>query len=383
MGISEKIQKNVEKQIAKKIVKKALWDAVSHAGNTDEEALEEKSMEELQEELESAGLDYWELREKSLEERIEIISTVGLDYDNYEELFSDCCDEKTEDELKEELENEGLTYDGLCRMNYEKRKEVIAAVGLDYDDYEELFEEYDDVGDFDSNTYSYNYDDVNSNTCNYEYDSLELEDSVEKKSLVAIKSFFKRNPKVVIISVLVIFLISVLAITINYVKKLIPVGYNENELVGEYWEDVVENLEDEGFTKIRSKAIFDLEYDEIDKEGEVFEVSIDGETNFTQEKRIPYDTRITVKYHTLKLLVLPFSYKEARKLDYLEADSKLKEAGFVNVKLVPIKDLVFGWLTKDGEIDKITVDGLEKYTTEDKYRPDVEIEIHYHTFKDK
>ena len=372
MGISEKIQKSVEKKIANKIIEKAFWDAISQTDNTEVTDIDEKSMEELQEELENEGLDYWELREKNLEERIEIINVAGLDYNDYEELFWDCCDKKTEDELKEELENEGLTYEGLCRMNCEKRKEVLAAVGLDYDDYEELFkEDGDDIGAFYSDTY------------NYEYDSVELEDNVVNRSIKDKNTFLKKHPKVVIISILAIFLFLALTMTVHYIKKLIPIGYNTDELVGTYWEDVVENLEDEGFTKINSEAIFDLEYSEINEEGEVFEVSIDGETDFTEKKRIPYDTRITVKYHMLKLLALSFSHKDAKKLDYLEAVNELKTLGFVNIKLVPIKDLVFGWLTKDGEVDKIIINGLEKYTTEDKFRPDVEIVVHYHTFKDK
>lgn len=378
MGISEKIQRNIEKKIATKVVEEAFLYAVSH-NNTREADMEGKSEEELQEELENAGLDYRELREMILGERIEKINAVGLNYDDYEELFIDCCDKKTEDELKEELENEGLTYEGLCRMDYEKRKEVIIAVGLNYDDYEELFGEYDEVGDFYSNTYNNYYDTEHF----YDDNSLKMREKTENRIFLAIKSFLKRHFKAVIISVLVFFLICILTTTISYIKKFIPVGYDENELVGEYWEDVVKNLEDEGFTKVKSEAIFDLEYEEFDKEGEVFEVFIDGKTNFTEKKRIPYDTEITVKYHTLKLLAVPFSDKEAKKLDYLEAANELKDAGFVNIELVPIKDLIFGWLTKDGEIEEITISNMEKYTTEDKFRPDVDIIIYYHTFRDK
>ena len=44
-------------------------------------------------------------------------------------------------------------------------------------------------------------------------------------------------------------------------------------------------------------------------------------------------------------------------------------------------DIITGWFSDDGEIDNITIDGKKKFTSEDAFRPDVEIVINYHTLK--
>lgn len=66
--------------------------------------------------------------------------------------------------------------------------------------------------------------------------------------------------------------------------------------------------------------------------------------------------------------------------DYARVVSIFEEKGFTNIRLEKIEDLITGWLTKDGEVEKVTVDGDENYSA-DKWVPaDIAVIVYYHTF---
>lgn len=68
--------------------------------------------------------------------------------------------------------------------------------------------------------------------------------------------------------------------------------------------------------------------------------------------------------------------------NYQDVIKKFEEKGFTNIKTEKIEDLVFGWLTDDGEVEKVSVGGNEDYSP-DKWIPaDTEVIIYYHTFPD-
>lgn len=69
--------------------------------------------------------------------------------------------------------------------------------------------------------------------------------------------------------------------------------------------------------------------------------------------------------------------------DYQSVAEDFKEHGFTNIKLVELDDLVTGWLTKEGEVESVSVDGNTDYSADTWYPNDVEIIIIYHTFPDE
>lgn len=78
---------------------------------------------------------------------------------------------------------------------------------------------------------------------------------------------------------------------------------------------------------------------------------------------------------------VPFSSDEAVDgMLYTDAETKLSESGFTNINTVPIEDLVTGWLTSDGEIESISIDGDAEFSNGERFDPGVEVEIQYHTF---
>lgn len=66
--------------------------------------------------------------------------------------------------------------------------------------------------------------------------------------------------------------------------------------------------------------------------------------------------------------------------NYQDVIETFEEKGFTNIKAERIEDLVFGLLTEDGEVEKVSVGGDENYSP-DKWVPaDIEVIIYYHTF---
>ena len=69
--------------------------------------------------------------------------------------------------------------------------------------------------------------------------------------------------------------------------------------------------------------------------------------------------------------------------DYQKVVDEFESSGFTNIKLEKLDDLVTGWLTKDGEVESVSVDGDTGYSADAWYPADVEVIITYHTFPEK
>lgn len=149
------------------------------------------------------------------------------------------------------------------------------------------------------------------------------------------------------------------------------------------YEEVVAILEEDGFTRVTLEESEDLNLAQAGLDHAVKSVTFGATNEFTAKKKFPHDIRVTITYHTLKRLPLPFNTSEAKNLQAEEAETRLADAGFVNVRTEPVYDLITGWLTKEGSISEITVGGETKFARNDKVRPDVEIVITYHTFPKK
>lgn len=66
--------------------------------------------------------------------------------------------------------------------------------------------------------------------------------------------------------------------------------------------------------------------------------------------------------------------------NYEDVLDDLREAGFTNVETEALGDLITGWLTKEGSVEAVEVDGDSEYSTEDRYPKDVEVVVAYHSF---
>lgn len=66
--------------------------------------------------------------------------------------------------------------------------------------------------------------------------------------------------------------------------------------------------------------------------------------------------------------------------NYQTVISELEKIGFTDIETKVLDDLITGWLTKDGEIEEVEIDGDTQFNTNDTFSKDSKIVITYHTF---
>lgn len=191
----------------------------------------------------------------------------------------------------------------------------------------------------------------------------------------------KRKGCVVFIFLVFLFLAGFLAYTNWQYSKLVPVGAAASSFNNQDYYEVYEALTESGFSNIYSEEIFDLSYDQIESEGRVISVIIDGTDSFASNEKFPYDAEVIITYHGLKPVAVPVTSKDAKGINYIDIQTAFKDAGFINIVLEPVPDIVLGWFVKDGDVDAVFIDGQSKYSEGTQYRPDVEVVIKYHTAK--
>ena len=79
-------------------------------------------------------------------------------------------------------------------------------------------------------------------------------------------------------------------------------------------------------------------------------------------------------------IIIGYSSSELAGKNYEEVVTNLENAGFINVETKAIDDLITGWLTNDGEVEKVSINGDTDFSASSKYPYDSKIMITYHTF---
>ncbi len=153
------------------------------------------------------------------------------------------------------------------------------------------------------------------------------------------------------------------------------------EYNGAKFYDVYNALENNGFTNINIVPLDDLSSVEKEIDDIVDYITIDGCSAFSIGDTYMSDVEIHIYYHNIDMLFAPFSSDE---LDgnslFEEVKTQFEDAGFTNVIGEPIEDLIFGWLTKDGEVEEILIEGNSVFEDIEMFPFDAEIVIKYHTF---
>ena len=80
----------------------------------------------------------------------------------------------------------------------------------------------------------------------------------------------------------------------------IEVPFSAEELEGKNYEVVISDLENAGFTNVKEKQIKDIVVGLVKKDGEVEQVSVNGDSDFTSGTIFPDDAKVVVVYHTPK-----------------------------------------------------------------------------------
>lgn len=195
------------------------------------------------------------------------------------------------------------------------------------------------------------------------------------------KEFYKRHWKGLLVLIVIICIGCFGGYKYYQYQKSVPVGISSEALVGQDYEEAVSMLKVSGFTSVSSEPKYDIGIEEVDMEGKVDSVSIDGTTSFTEKERYPLDASVVVFYHKIKNIGVPISAKEAKKVQCKDLVRQLNDAGFVNITTEPEYDLIKGWLKKEGSVKSITINGDSSFEAYSSYRPDAKIRIIYHALK--
>ena len=78
---------------------------------------------------------------------------------------------------------------------------------------------------------------------------------------------------------------------------------------------------------------------------------------------------------------VPASAEDYINRNYEEVKNELCAYGFNNIAFIQKKDLIIGWLTKDGAVKEISINGKSNFRKKAKFRSDSRIVIVYHTFR--
>lgn len=195
------------------------------------------------------------------------------------------------------------------------------------------------------------------------------------------RAWRKKHRKGITITVL-ISIIAVLSLIGYYeIQKLIPMGYSSDSLEGLKYTEAVQRLKESGFSNVHTKEISDLTISRDDEENLVTEVKLMFGDSFDEDTKYPSNLWITVVYHTVELYSPPLTSKEAKGMNYLDVIDEFENAGFVNVTTVVEYDIITGWMTDDGEVKAVTINGEKKFDSYDEYRLDAEVVVTYHTLK--
>lgn len=195
------------------------------------------------------------------------------------------------------------------------------------------------------------------------------------------RAWRKKHRKGIAITILISIIVVLSLIGYYEIQKLIPMGYSSDSLEGLKYTEVVQSLKESGFSNIHTKEISDLTISRDDEENLVTEVKLMFGDSFDENTKYPSNLWITVVYHTVELYAPPLTSKEAKGMNYLDVIDEFENAGFVNVTTVVEYDIVTGWLTDDGEVKSVTINGENKFDSYDEYRLDAEVVITYHTLK--
>lgn len=181
----------------------------------------------------------------------------------------------------------------------------------------------------------------------------------------------------------------------------ITIGTNSSSFISKDYHDVFDALKDLGFSNITLEPIDDLITGWLTKEYSVKEVSIDGTTSFRNSDRFPADAKIVIRYHTFPNdsehstptptpTAMPSVAEGQVRIgekssafvdkDYQYVVNQLYSLGFKSVTLVPVDDLITGWITKEFSVESVSINGETSFTADDVFSVDATVIVRYHVF---
>lgn len=162
-------------------------------------------------------------------------------------------------------------------------------------------------------------------------------------------------------------------------EKSIISQYDSIALVGEHLYPVVSFLKSNGFCNIKSIPAKDIGRDGKNFQFEVEQIVINGSSFFEEGDIFSENSEVIIIYHEKQEIVMPFSGCHFINRDYIDVENELWSLGFSEICEYAIRDLITGWLRRDGSVEKVTIAGKEVQRNA-VYKYDDKLAIYYHTY---
>ena len=167
------------------------------------------------------------------------------------------------------------------------------------------------------------------------------------------------------------------------------------ELKGKNYKVAVSEMYDAGFTNVEALPLYDLTIGLLKQEGEVEEVSINGNSTFLEGEVYNRDDRVIISYHTNrkneagdaeaakevpeKQVIVPNSSNHYLGLNYQIVVNELMDAGFLDIEVSALDDLEKNASKKDGTIDRISINGVTSFKANTPFESDNKVRITFHS----
>lgn len=149
------------------------------------------------------------------------------------------------------------------------------------------------------------------------------------------------------------------------------------EYIGSDHETVKSELERAGFTNIEMIENEDLTSQSELSDGDVGEISIDGNPGFKKRTSFDKNAPVVITYHTIRKIASPVSFEDVSGMEYTEVGTIFSDAGFTNVIIDEKYDLDPDETNNDHE-DKIIVNNRTSFNKGDAIPYDAKISVVRH-----
>ena len=132
-----------------------------------------------------------------------------------------------------------------------------------------------------------------------------------------------------------------------------------------------------GFDNIDEEEIADLDSKELDKDGYVDSVSVNGISNFAGNEEYLSTSRVVINYHSFKRVVVPINSERAKTTATEELKKLFSDAGFFNITQKEKVDLDPDITSAEFE-NTVSINGESEFNDKANFPVDAEIKIVTH-----
>lgn len=190
----------------------------------------------------------------------------------------------------------------------------------------------------------------------------------------------QNNKHVTLKYLFIVFTVLLVALVFSSCSKIETnaiTPFTANDAIGKNVDTVKDDLSMAGFDNITIEPLEDLELTQIDQNGIVEIVSINGITNFEGNVEFKSSSKVIIKYHSFKRINIPFSSEEAKNMDADTLVTALKNAGFMKVSTDEVYDLDPDSFHGESE-QSVSIDGISSFEKNEKFLPDSTVRVVTH-----